>query len=88
MWSVQRVMNKYDPLSIYLNHLTETYIELSFEQIESILKTNLPVSARTIRQWWSNDQTSHVQSRDGWLCVGWRIVHVDLHREIVVFAHE
>lgn len=46
-------------------------IQLSFNQIEEIIGTDLPLSARSHRAWWANDAVSHSHSQL-WLDAGWR----------------
>ena len=61
---------------------------LPFAVLEgAILGRALPATARAPRgyqQWWYKD-TRH-QGWDGWTCVGWRVVTVDLAAETVTFA--
>lgn len=77
-------MGKYDSLGRYLAELRTELKTLSIGEVEEILGFPLPMSARTHRPWWANDET-HVQAVDGWLSVGWKVESVDLTREIVTF---
>ena len=58
---------KYDPLETYLLNLPESINEvlLTFKQIEEIIGASLPLSARTHREWWSNEGrgTCHSQAK-------------------------
>lgn len=76
-------MNKYYPLYSWLTTNVSFAPRLSFSAVEKTLGSPLPDSARTYRQWWSNDST-HVQGR-AWLDAGYKVVGVDLDRETVEF---
>jgi hypothetical protein len=61
--------------------------ELSFEQIEAIIGADLPKSARTYSAWWANEtKPTHFHAL-AWLETGWRVEHLDLSSERVVFRH-
>ena len=68
---------KYDPLKRYLEAASQSVVPLSFEQIEQILGTTLPVSARKHAAWWSNNPTNHVNAQ-AWLAAGYRAERIDL----------
>ena len=58
-------MAKYDPLERYLSRKAGAEIELSFADIELIIRGMLPNSAAR-PQWWANEtdlSSQHVQSR-------------------------
>jgi len=79
---------KYLPLARYLieQQHVKTQVELSFEEIEKILESPLPPSARKFSAWWSNEQSSssrHVQSR-AWVSIGWR-ARADLKSQRALF---
>lgn len=78
-------MGKYDPLGEFLKQQNKPYIKLSFKDIEEIIESRLPKSAYTYRAWWANDNT-HIQARNGWLTVGYRVRYVDLERGVVEFV--
>ena len=59
-------------------------LQLSFDDIESVLGSSLPVSARTHRSWWANDSQSHPQSRL-WLEVGWRATFINMTEGRITF---
>jgi CBS domain-containing protein len=50
----------------------ETFLKLTFEEIEKILHEPLPDSARSHRSWWANDYSTHVQAV-AWLTAGWLV---------------
>jgi len=83
---VQRrmVMKKYEALKRFLEKAGTDTVKLGFGQVERILGFPLPASARRYRAWWSNDET-HVQAIDGWLSGDWRVDHVSIESESVVF---
>lgn len=69
---LHRVMGKYDPLRSYLHKKTVAEIEMTFRDIERLIRALLPRAAQQ-PQWWSNDQASDampVQSH-AWLEVGY-----------------
>ena len=69
---------------IYLRNISGNRVILTFREIESILKSKLPESARTYREWWGND-SYHTQAKNGWLSAGWQVISVDFGRETVEF---
>jgi len=79
--------SRYAPLAIWLQSRPGNIdrVQLSFEEIESIIDSDLPTSARRHRAWWANDPTSHSHSQQ-WLNAGWRSSFVNLAEERVTFA--
>jgi hypothetical protein len=75
---------KYDPLENHLKAQTGESLQLSFAEIEAILDSRLPASARKFPAWWSNNSTNHVNAQ-AWLEAGFRTEQVDLAEETVVF---
>jgi predicted transcriptional regulator len=63
----------------------QTQVQLTFQQVEEIIKGELPVSARQHRSWWANDSVGHVQSQQ-WLDVGWRVSRINMSEETVIFT--
>jgi hypothetical protein len=57
---------------------------MSFSEIERILGSTLPPSARRHEAWWSNNPTGHVNAQ-AWLGAGYRTENVDIAGEAVVF---
>jgi len=78
-------MSKYAPLTDYLFNIAADCdeIEMTFTEIEQILGTELPITAKSDRTWWANTQRSNHAKR--WLKVGWKIFRVDFKNEIIVF---
>ena len=75
-------MSKYDPLGSYLGGQTSNECTLTFSEVERIIRTSLPGSARRYRAWWSNGD--HVQAKS-WMAVGWLVDRVDFDGETVDF---
>jgi len=75
--------SKFCPMVNYLQSQKSLQIELSFEEIESILETKLCKSARKYRAYWYPSAT-HVFPN---LCLeaGYKVVDVDLVNEKVCF---
>jgi DNA-binding XRE family transcriptional regulator len=74
---------KYEPLFEYLTQQPDTnLLELSFAEIEEILGSALPASAKATRAWWANSQTTQGKA---WQEAGWVIDDVDFDNGLVVF---
>jgi len=77
---------KYYGLYTYLKeHPNEEAFTISFDELEKMINTSLPRSARTTRAWWAN--TSTTQS-EAWLNAGWLVDHVDFVAKEVIFRPE
>ncbi|WP_041375687.1 DUF7662 domain-containing protein [Polymorphum gilvum] len=77
-------MAKYDPLRAHLARLDEVLWAARLEDVEQILGSDLPKSAREHRTWWANSGGSLVH-QNAWLDAGWRVERTDLKRSLVVF---
>ena len=75
---------KYGPLFNHLHGSQKSSIRLTFRQIERMLGTSLPGSARRYSAWWANDGTSHSHARS-WISAGFKTREVDLGSETVTF---
>jgi CBS domain-containing protein len=77
----------YAPLAVYLQAqpFEVDRLQKTFEEIEHILGTKLPDSARAHRSWWANDSVSHVQSQQ-WLAAGWRVAGVNMTEGVITFS--
>lgn len=74
---------KYDPLFEYLKQQPDSgLLELSFAEIEIILETELPDSAKSTRAWWANSPTTQGKA---WQEAGWVVDDVDFENGLVVF---
>ncbi len=76
---------KYLSLTNFLKNMRKERVELSFAEIENILKFELPDSARNHEPWWSNS-LSHSQAHS-WINAGYKVVHLKdtIRNEKVVF---
>jgi hypothetical protein len=77
-------MGKYTPLTDYLNEINLDRVQMTFKEVEDVLKFSLPKSARTHRPWWANTRGSHVQS-GAWLDAGFETESVSLDARRLVF---
>ena len=77
--------SRYALIAIWLQAQDADRIVCTFKDIETLIKDELPPSARKHRNWWANDSVSHVQSAQ-WLEVGWRVSSVNMATERVVFS--
>lgn len=60
-------------------------VQLTFDQVEEIMGTDLPASAYNHRAWWSNDAIGHSHSQE-WLDAGWRTTYVNMTEGKVTFT--
>ena len=80
-------MSKYAPLAALLRGSPSERVTLRFDQIDALLPSPLPGSARAHRQWWENNEGwSHSQARNGWLAAGWAVETVTLRHGLVTFV--
>jgi len=79
-------MSKYDALNAYLGgeRPEKQELVLSLGDIERILNSSLPHTARADRTWWANTLRSNHASK--WLKAGWKIGSVDLKKGEVMFT--
>lgn len=75
---------KYDRLRRFLSKLECDVVELSFDEVSSIVN-GLPKAAFERREWWSNDE-KQTQAKNGWLAAGFRVIGVNLKNKLVVFS--
>lgn len=78
-------MSKYDALAAHLAQRSVREHPMSFAEIESVIGSRLPASAREHRPWWANNAQSHVPRR-GWLQAGFKTARVDMSNERVTFV--
>lgn len=69
--------SKYYPLYQFLKRQQQP-VTLSFAEIESLLGTSLPESARRQSGWWSNRSRGALQAR-AWMQAGYHVTAVDLN---------
>lgn len=79
--------SRYAHLALYLQQIPtqQEKVEITFIDIENIIKADLPPSARLYLSWWGNDSADHLQSQQ-WLDAGWRISRVNLTDGKVIFT--
>jgi hypothetical protein len=65
---------------------TAEQIELTFDQVEAILRTPLPKSATKLTTWWTNVQPKIQSHRTAWLNNGWMVVACDQQARWVKFT--
>lgn len=78
-------MSKYLALARHLAARRDSRVPMTFAEIERILGTPLPPSARRHPAWWANSGGSHIQSR-GWMEAGFQSEQVDLAAERLTFV--
>lgn len=76
--------SKYFPLFLRLQQADDAPLTLRFTEIEALLQTSLPGSARTRAGWWSNRSKGAVQAM-AWMDAGYHVKNVDLSAETVYF---
>lgn len=76
--------SRYASLTAYLRDKGGTSLKLTFEEIEKILGSRLPVSARASRAWWAN-RKGGLQARS-WMDAGYSASELDLEGQVVTFA--
>lgn len=76
--------SKYTPLENYLRDLPATQQEviLSFEQIETILKSKLPSSAHE-QSWWDHATEGNHRNTRAWSNAGWKVDEVNFKAKCV-----
>ncbi|MES0810245.1 hypothetical protein ABLO27_12245 [Roseibium sp. SCPC15] len=77
-------MSKYEPLREHLALLKDVVWAAKLEEVEEIIGSSLPKSAREHRTWWANSGGSLVH-QNAWLDAGWRVERTDLMRDVIVF---
>lgn len=70
---------KYAPLEQYLLNLPERgkEVQLTFEQLETILKSKLPASANEM-SWWEHETEGNHRNTRAWANAGWKVAQVNL----------
>jgi|GEM_PF-86167 len=75
----RNMSKKYAPLEEYLRAADKPAVNLTFQEIESILGQPLPRSARDYRPWWSNPRgTQGLSQQSAWLDAGYHVDSVSL----------
>jgi hypothetical protein len=73
---------KYNPLRDFLATYRATQLQLVFEQIESIIGSELEKEAYTFKSWWENN--SSTPQATAWLEAGWEVVDVSLPQRRII----
>lgn len=76
--------SKYQPLLDFLRGSDQNEINLSFVEIEGLIKDSLPNSAKSKRAWWSNRSKGALQA-SAWIEAGYRVKNVDFDQQCVTF---
>ena len=77
--------SKYYPLYDYLQRCGQEETALTFAEIESMMASSLPASARQRKNWWSNRDTTSALQAGAWVNAGYHVKHVDVDQEAVTF---
>ena len=72
-------VTKYEPLLNYLKECKQTTITLSYDEIEEIISSKLPVSAHNHRQWWENYPSAQGKA---WLGANYKVESVLFSKSI------
>ncbi len=75
--------SKYEPLEIHLGQRSGSTarVDLTFNEIEQIIGSSLPMSAYRYREWWSNQaDTSRRPQARAWTNAGYRVESVNPDR--------
>lgn len=78
-------MGKYEALTEYLRNKRADRIEMTFSEIEGVIRGKLPPKAVFYRSWWSNNPTNSVMTK-AWRDAGFRSEQVDMNAGTVVFS--
>ncbi len=78
-------MSKYEPLEFYLKSADFESIPITFTEIELVIKSSLPPSARKYRTWWSNNPFNNTMTRS-WIVAGFKATKVNMNKESLVFV--
>jgi len=73
---------KYNPLRDFLATYRASQLQLVFEQIESIIGSELEKEAYTFKSWWEND--SNTPQAAAWIEAGWEVVDVSLPQRRII----
>ena len=77
--------DKYGPLRDYLKRCGKPSLKLSYKEIEDIIGTELPSSAYTYKEWWSN-RKPYVSQSKAYLDAGYFVEDHNLIEQWVVFS--
>jgi len=77
-------MSKYTPLGEFLKRQRHERVPMTFGEIEKVIGTKLPLSAKKHRPWWSNNPNNSVMTKV-WLDAGFESEQVDMAARKLVF---
>ncbi len=75
---------KYERLNEFLERQSASEVPMTFAEIEGLIGSSLPASARKHRPWWSNNPSNSVITH-AWLKAGFKTERVDMGGERLVF---
>lgn len=78
--------SKYYPLYDYLQRCNDEETALTFAEIESMMGSSLPASARHRKNWWSNRDTPSALQAGAWVSAGYHVKTVDIEQGTVTFC--
>jgi hypothetical protein len=85
-WEVsEESKTKYRPLRDHLKAHPANAVTMTFREIERVLGTQLPSSARRYTQWWANDRTGNHSQAHAWLSAGRKVVQLNVVEGRVTF---
>jgi CBS domain-containing protein len=78
---------KYARLGQHLSQIPrgQERISVTFSEVEEIIGSPLPATAREHRSWWANNAATHPHSEQ-WLKASWRVVSINMGLQRVIFA--
>lgn len=77
-------MSMYEPLGEFLKGRRGQETPMTFREIEQVIGSPLPASARKHRAWWSNNGSNNVMVKV-WKAAGFQSERVDMGSEKLVF---
>jgi hypothetical protein len=82
-------VSKYAELRDWLRQCGRARVRITFDQLNDLVPGGLPPSAYNHDAWWNNESgpnSTHSQSRSGWMPAGYRVETVDRLRQYVIFT--
>ncbi|NJP08602.1 MAG: helix-turn-helix transcriptional regulator [Leptolyngbyaceae cyanobacterium RU_5_1] len=76
--------SKYQALQEFLRRSDRQHVTLTFAEIEALMGTSLPGSARSQRAWWSNRSKGALQAT-AWMNAGYLVEELNLEAERITF---
>ncbi len=77
--------SKYYPLFDHLRHCGQAECVLTFDEIEALLGSPLPKSARERKNWWSNRDTPTALQAGAWVGAGYHVHGIDIPAQTAGF---